>query len=243
MVHHFSKLCWIHCFGFEPTQNICWESMAQTFPSWWPGKKSRAGHKLALLLHAPQDLLLAVPVSASPTISLNSTQMGEGSWHTDLGAVLTQTRASTMAPWVFLDDLWVYPTVLRTEHGPHAQWTRTALYTIYPGPAEFLKYTFQTRPPVCFSQGTCLTLLSQAPLGALPSHRSLSTPGSFPFTPVLGQISPPTPGQSEHQKERQCPTAHLISGCTNMNSRKHVHTHTGVRGRKKETCLIEQYQG
>lgn len=90
---------------------------------------------------------------------------------------------------------------------------------------------------MCFSQGTCLTLLSQAPLGVLPSHRSLSTPGSFPFTPVLGQISPPTPGQSEHQKERQCPTAHLISGCTYMNSRKHVHTHTGVRGRKKRNLL------
>lgn len=74
---------------------------------------------------------------------------------------------------------------------------------VYRGPTEVLKYTFQTRPPMCFSQGTWMTLLSRAPLGALSSHGSLSTPASVPFTPVLGQTSPFTPGQSEHQKEHQ----------------------------------------
>lgn len=62
---------------------------------------------------------------------------------------------------------WAWPSHTMNTH---------TFYTIYPGPAEFLKYTFPTRPPMCFSQGTWLTLLRCSPhtgLWAFLAHSHL----------------------------------------------------------------------
>lgn len=157
--------------------------------------------------------------------------MGKSSPHTDLGAVLTQTRASTMAPLVFLGYLWVYPTVLRTEHGPHTQWTRThsTLSTLVL--LSFWSILFQRGLP-CVSHKEHDWPCLGAPLTQVSEHSWL-----IPIYTSAWTNFTPHPRQSEHQKEWQCPTAHLISGCTYMNSRKHVHIHTGVRGNEKRNML------
>lgn len=135
------------------------------------------GTRLALLWHAPKDWLhLAGPSlqesyhlkQHSDDIELSTHGPGRQSIH---HGPLGIFRWSLNLPYSSKDWTW---TLTHNEH---------VFYTDLPWSWWVLKYAFQTSPPVRFSQGMRLTMLSQAPLQCLLSCRSRNSWLTRNFSP------------------------------------------------------------
>lgn len=114
---------------------------------------------------------------------LKSAQLGQSSQYTDLGPVLTQTECPQDSFDILSQRFYLDP-----EDWP--SYTLNTYSTLTDSvPGEFLNYTFQTNPPVHFSEGMWLALLSQCPCRhSLPSQGLLDTPHSLPLTPELDKF-------------------------------------------------------